>query len=288
MPTPTSTPAPSPAPAGPPPSGPSQRRRVVEATVFVGVWMAAGHLLSLSSNAYLLLGIPLTVAFQTLVRRRPVRELFAAGTSRFGLDRRGAAVAVFLAVVPLTYAVRAFAGDDRASSGRYVAATIGAVCAAFALSTGSLRTALRAAVPPIAVGAAGMAVVYGVLHAVQGTPLPAGPAAVALLTSVALYFPATFVVEEVAFRGAFDAHVHHDGETRGWQPAVLVSALWGVWHLPVTHALPFPLQLAELVVVHIALGVPLSLAWRRTRNLAAPAFAHPVNDAVRNAVTVGL
>ena len=48
------------------------------------------------------------------------------------------------------------------------------------------------------------------------------------------------------------------------------------------------MQLAELVGVHIVLGVPLSFAWRRTRNLVGPALAHAVNDAVRNAFMLGL
>ena len=52
----------------------SSRRRTVEAVAFVGVWMMAGYLLHLSSDAYLLLGIPLTIGFQVLVRRRPLRE----------------------------------------------------------------------------------------------------------------------------------------------------------------------------------------------------------------------
>ena len=42
------------------------------------------------------------------------------------------------------------------------------------------------------------------------------------------------------------------------------------------------------VGVHVVLGVPLSLAWRRSRNLAGPALAHAVNDAVRNAFMLGL
>ena len=29
-----------------------------------------------------------------------------------------------------------------------------------------------------------------------------------------MYFPATFVLEEVAFRGALDSHVHQQGEAR--------------------------------------------------------------------------
>jgi membrane protease YdiL (CAAX protease family) len=82
--------------------------------------------------------------------------------------------------------------------------------------------------------------------------------------------------------------VHHQGEARGWPSAIFVSALWGLWHLPVTSGLPFPLQLLELVGVHVLLGVPLSMSWRRTGNLAGPALAHAVNDAVRNAMMLGL
>jgi membrane protease YdiL (CAAX protease family) len=103
-----------------------------------------------------------------------------------------------------------------------------------------------------------------------------------------LYYPATFLLEEVAFRGAIDAHVHHDGDSRPWQSAVFVSALWGLWHLPVSSGLPLPLMVIELVVVHVAIGVGLSLSWRRTRNLGGPALAHAVIDAVRNAAMLGL
>jgi len=43
------------------PGGPdaSHRRRAAEAVAFVAVWMAAGYLLPISSDGYLLLGIPL-------------------------------------------------------------------------------------------------------------------------------------------------------------------------------------------------------------------------------------
>lgn len=266
----------------------SRRRRVIEVGAFVAVWVAAGYLLPVSSNGYLLLGIPLTIAFQVLVRRRPLHELFAATATRFRVDRRGVAIAVVLAVVPGYYAAKALADHDWTTSGWYLAGAAGAICAAFALRTGSARSALRSAVLPVTVGAGGMALVYGLLHLVHGTPLPAGTAVAALVKYIALYFPVTFLLEEVTFRGALDAHVHHDSETRGWASAVYLSTLWGVWHLPVSHALPLPLQLTELVVVHIVLGVPLSIAWRRSRNLAGPALAHAVNDAVRNALMLGL
>ena len=38
-------------------------RRLVECGVFVAVWIALGYALRLEANAYLLLGIPLTVLF---------------------------------------------------------------------------------------------------------------------------------------------------------------------------------------------------------------------------------
>ena len=266
----------------------SRRRRSLEAVAFVAVWVAAGYLLNLSANAYLLLGIPLTIAFQVLVRRRPLRELFAGNTTRFALGRRGLAMAAGLALVPALLAVRALAGGDWTLLGWNLAAMAGALVAAFSLRASSVLAMLRAAALPIAVGSSGMVLTFGILHIAAGTPLPAAAAVAALAKYTALYFPAAFLLEEVAFRGALDAHVHHDGDQRGWQSAILVSALWGVWHLPVASGLPFPLQLLELVVVHVLLGVPLSIAWRRTRNLAGPALAHAVNDAVRNAMMLGL
>lgn len=269
------------------PAGASGSRRLVEAGAFVAVWVTAGYLLPVDSNGYLLLGIPLTIGFQVLVRRRPLRELFADGTHRFFLGIRGLAMAALLAIVPGYYAVEAAANGDLTLLGWYVAAVAGAFCAGFALRAGSVSAALRAAALPTAVGAGGMVLVFGTLHLASGTPLSQGTLAT-IATYIALYFPATFLLEEVAFRGALDAHVHHEGQGRGWQSAIVVSALWGIWHLPAVSGLPFPLLLAQLLGVHILIGVPLSFAWRRTRNLAGPALAHAVIDAVRNAFMLGL
>jgi membrane protease YdiL (CAAX protease family) len=266
----------------------ARRRRVLEAVAFVGVWMTLGYVLRLGSNAYLLLGIPLTGAFQLLVRRRPLRELFAADTVRFAVDRKGMLMAAVLAITPGYYATRAVAAGDWTTSGWYVAAMAGAVAAAFSVRAGSLLGTLRSAALPLAIGAGGMATVYGTVHLATGTPLPAVAAVAALAKYTVLYYPATFLLEEVAFRGAIDAHVHHEGDSRPWVAAVLVSGLWGVWHLPVSAGLPLPLRLLELVTVHVALGVGLSFAWRRARNLGGPALAHAGIDAVRNATMLGL
>lgn len=272
--------------AGPP--GASQRRRMMDATAFIAAWVVAGYVLPIGSNGYLLLGIPLTAAFQTLVRRRPLRELYAADPVRPVITRGSLVMALALAVVPGWFAVRAAAGGHWTLLGWYLAAVAGAPCAAYALRAISVRRAVRSAVLPLAVGSGVFAVGLGLLHVISGRPLPVSAALVAVVRYSALYFPASFLLEEVTFRGAIDAHVHHEGDHRDIPSAVFVSTLWGLWHLPVSTGLPFPVQLAELVLVHIVLGVPLSLAWRRNRNLAAPALAHAVNDAVRNAFMLGL
>ena len=266
----------------------SRHRRIIEAVAFVAVWVAAGYLLPVDVNGYLLLGVPLTAAFQLLVRRRPLRELFAPNAARFALSTRGIVMAAALAVVPGYYAIQALNAGDWTLVGWYLAAMAGAVAAAFSLRASSMLATARSAALPIAIGAGGMATVYGIVHIATGTPLPAMAAVAALVKYTALYFPATFLLEEVTFRGALDAHVHHDGEGQRWRSAIFVSALWGLWHLPVAPGLPFPLLVVELVVVHVALGVPLAFAWRRTRNLGGPALAHAVIDAVRNATMLGL
>lgn len=151
--------------------------------------------------------------------------MYAAGTGRFALTRQGVVLGAVLAVTPALYAARAVSSGDRLSAGWYLAAVAGAVAAGFALRAQTLATTLRDAARPIAVGAGGFATVYGIVHVATGTPLPAAAAMVALVKYTALYFPATFLMEEVAFRGAIDAHVHHAGERRGWASAVFVSAL---------------------------------------------------------------
>jgi membrane protease YdiL (CAAX protease family) len=82
-----------------------------------------------------------------------------------------------------------------------------------------------------------------------------------------------------------------DGTSRRqWPTALYVSVLWGLWHLPIAGGggQPLAATVAQLLVVHCAIGVPLSLGWRRTGNLAVPALAHALIDAVRNALIAGL
>jgi hypothetical protein len=60
-----------------------------------------------------------------------------------------------------------------------------------------------------------------------------------------------------------------------------------LWHLPIVPQLAgntlLPVVLI-LGVVHLAVGVPLSLSWRIGGSLLVPAAAHALVDAVRNAM----
>jgi membrane protease YdiL (CAAX protease family) len=97
------------------------------------------------------------------------------------------------------------------------------------------------------------------------------------------------VLEEVAFRGAIDDHVHRADGARGVLSALFVSALWGLWHLPIAPGgLPLAVIAAQALLVHCVVGVPLSLARRRTGSLVVPAGAHALIDALRNGLAAGL
>lgn len=65
--------------------------------------------------------------------------------------------------------------------------------------------------------------------------------------------------------------------------ALFVSAAWGVWHLPYVYGTqPLGVLIGQLLIYHCAIGVPLSFARRRSGNLALPAGAHALMDALRD------
>ena len=114
----------------------SQPRRAIEITAVVAIWIALGIIFHLSVEAYLLLGIPLTAAFQWGVRREPLRALWLRDAQPFRLDAAGWVIAGPLAAYPsyrLVTHVRA--GPHLAHVGFYLSAIAGAFAAAYALPT---------------------------------------------------------------------------------------------------------------------------------------------------------
>src|SRR5689334_7455836 len=72
-------------------------RRWLQAGLFVALWMALGWGLRLDGEGYLLLGVPLTLAFQLGIRRQPVRALWVRGAPPFRLTARGWLIGAVLA-----------------------------------------------------------------------------------------------------------------------------------------------------------------------------------------------
>jgi len=59
--------------------------------------------------------------------------------------------------------------------------------------------------------------------------------------------------------------------------------LWGVWHWPLyVHGLADWPTAARLVVLHAALGIPMSMLARLAGSIGPPAVAHALIDAWRN------
>ncbi len=264
----------------------SRGRRYAVAALAVAAWMALGWLTRAGANQYLLLGVPLAVAFQRGVARRPLRALWVREAPPFRADPRTVALALAFAAAPVAALVRQVSGPRHDLAPDRVAwllcAAAGAAAAAYAVRHARGAT-LRALLACLATaGTVGVALVGAAWLARGADALPPAAGGMALRWLL-LYWPVTFVLEEVFFRGALDAYVHRPGEPGGWGAAVFVSALWGLWHLPVVAA-PGLATAAGLLAVHTAIGVPLSRYWRRGGNLAAPAAAHAAVDAVRNAL----
>ncbi len=281
---------PSPSATRPHPAG-SRLRRTAEVTAFTAVWVGLGIALHLGANTYLLLGIPLTIGFQLGVRRRPLRELWVRDGVPFRLDARARLVAGALAVLPLIWLGIAIQHRSWDGAAWMLACLAGAPAAGYALTRlrrPGLAGGIRAAATALGTGAAIFVAFLLPQIVAAGTARPLHMLGVGVQSAL-LYLPVTFVLEEVTFRGLLDSHLHAPGESRGWLSALFVSALWGLWHLPEelgTESLP--VLVATLLAVHCLIGVSLSLAWRRSGNLALPATAHALIDGVRNGLQAGL
>ncbi len=270
-------------------------RRAAEVLLFWALWVGLGFWRKPDANLYLVWGIPLTLLFQLGVRRRTPGDLWVRG-ERFSLGAPAALIALALAVAPawqlwkmahkpyLPGVAWALAGLLGALAGGFAASRLGrrglrqlVLCCAIAGGAGGALMLLQA-----------IAQAKGDLHQLHFS-----------LRNFALwwitYAAICCALEEVTFRGAFDAHLQPE---QGWSAgaALFSSALWGLWHLPLVwgaasaqvQAMPLWARLAaisvSLLVVHTLIGVPLSYFCRRSGNLAPSAAAHALADAIRNAL----
>ena len=258
-------------------------RRLAEVTAFVAVWMALGLAFRLDGNGYLLVGIPLTLAFQVLVRRAPIRALWLRDAPPFRLGAAGILIAAALLVVPgYLLVVTARQDAPRVVLAVLLAAMCGALAAAYAIRAFRSSTWWALA---LCLATAGVIAVVLMRLGAAGPPARHAPAAMLAIgvRSFLLYLPIVFVLEEVTFRGALDAHVHRAGESGGVLSALAVSVLWGLWHYPIAPAGSLAVTIGQLLLLHVPIGFFLSFYWRRSGNLAVPGATHAFMDSVRNA-----
>jgi membrane protease YdiL (CAAX protease family) len=256
--------------------------RFVVVAAVVGLWMALGWALHLGAVAYLLTGIPLTIAFQLMIARRAIWSLWVIDARSFRLDRIGVVIALGLACLPLYAAVLGVANGRILDVGYGLAGVAGAAPAAYAL---------RAMGPPArralvqSSGSAGVvaAALLLINRAIAGVPAMADPLAAiaAFAISLGLYIPMVFVIEEVFFRGALDTYARR-GPTSEAASAVFVSLLWGLWHLPLVLREGGLAAVPITLAFHLIVGLLLTRPWRRAGNLAVPGITHALIDAVRD------
>src|SRR6478672_766046 len=178
-------------------------RRYTEVLVFVVVWMAAGWIFHLDTNAYLLLGVPLVVLFQLFIARRPLRNLWVRDATTFRLGLIGIVLAALLILAPgydLFYV--ALPTKSWVVASWFLCAMAGGVFAAFALSrqrVSAARQGLPSFIAALLIGIATTATIAISTHHSIGFPLPK---LVFLVKQFLLYFTVCFPVEEVVFRGA--------------------------------------------------------------------------------------
>jgi membrane protease YdiL (CAAX protease family) len=261
-------------------------RRLLEVTAAVGIWIGVGELTDAGLQAYLLIGIPLTAAFQLGVRRRPIRELWVRGARQPGIIRRTLfrVLALLLVIYPAYALVKVIADAPAGEAAQilyFVAAAAGAGAAAYAFTHFTRDTWRYLALCVATAGLLGS--LAFLLHDVRTLTHPTGdhPSGDILLGvfSFIQYIPVVFVMEEVSFRGAFDSHAHHEGDRRGLLTAIYVSCLWGVWHAPVIgwdH-------IVSLVLYQGLVGTFLSIYWRKSGNLGVSGSTHALIDSIRNA-----
>ena len=260
--------------------------RAVVATLVIGGYMAFGFTLGLSADGYLLLGIPITIAFQALVARRPMRALWLRDAPAMSFTLRSVVATIVVAIAPAIMAIGAVRDGDPVLAIYGLAGivgAIGAVQAVRAMNRDAARSTVQASLFNGVILVAVMVVFRLVSGGFHGNP---GGAVATAIISVATYLPAVFVFEEVLFRGLLDPYLQGMRPGRDRASALYGSALWGLWHLPIMSVDLGLLTIPYLVGIHTVLGYVLVSAWRRTGNLAAPGIAHAVADALRNAVAV--
>ena len=250
-------------------------RRYIISAVFVAAWVFCGWIFRLGTVSYCLIGIPFVVAFQLVICRRPVHQLWVRDAESFYLDRIGIMLAIASIAVQAALFWRFLLPWHIWGALFLFLVIIGSVEFAYALRQ-QRADRFKQALPSFAVAVfIGCILVWTLKHSLT-VSLSTMPA---LLKNFIRLLPYVFVIDEVVFRGLLDSYVATASGSRRvqWISAIFVSALWGFWHMWHT-------QVLQDFALTLALGVPLSFCWRKSGTLFLPGVAHALIDAYRDTI----
>jgi uncharacterized membrane protein YeaQ/YmgE (transglycosylase-associated protein family) len=221
----------------------------------------------------------------------PIKDLWVRDGSNLSLSAVNLWLALPLAIVPLYHLIAGVAkGQGIGVILNAIAAIVGAGAAAYALAQFEQQKWIYLGLCVATASLIGtLLTVDAAWHdasAVHPTGVRLRPNALFSIESLLHYVPALFMIEEVAFRGAIDAHVRHPGGRRslpstiyGIVSAILVSVLLGSGIIRLC-----PKRVCAAAGDPGRDGtVPLPLL-AQVREPHGARFAHALSDSVRNAL----
>jgi membrane protease YdiL (CAAX protease family) len=231
------------------------------------------------------------ILFQLFVRKRPIHQLWLRDATTFQLDKWGMLIAACLMIYPCIRLVSQIIHKEWNSAILWnAAAIIGAVAAAYSLRNFKKETIKYTLLCLATSGVISMAL-FTAAYFGQTILLKKElhPSLLVGVKSFLLYFPVCFMLEEVVFRGMIDPHIHRQYNKRGILSSIFVGVLWALFHLPVTISTynstgEILAGIFSLIFVHTIVGIPLSIYFRKSGNLAVPSFSHAIADSFRNAL----
>ena len=265
----------------------SVRVQCAIAACTVAVWMALGWGLQLSGDAYLVAGVPIIMIYQLGIQRRPLRALWRFDGAPLRWGRGGLLVGICAAALPawqLVSVVDTPGGfRDLVLAAWLACAIVGAFGVAWSIANWRELMPSNRVFEMMALAVCG-AVAFTIVGLLQRRHFSADP--LSFVLDFVLYTDVSFVLEEVAFRGAFDVAIAGtaDGPRRRSNvSAGFVGTLWGLWHLPMyVHGLADIPTALRLVAFHTAIGLTFSQIARLAGNLAPTVLAHAFIDSWRN------
>lgn len=268
-------------------------RRSLVALMLIAVWGAVGLAARLSPDAYLLIGIPLMLVFQRYIARKPLCSAwdFDGYPLRWGGLTWLAGLAVAAGPGWLLFS-QVQSAHEHPLGIAHVLWCLTAMVGAF-IGVATIRAQRRAAafrqmpliVFTLIIGC-GLMVSGKFSLPNGGIALPSPTVSPALAWSLACtFFGISFLTEEVAFRGLLDPYLRQvaRGPTQEFVSALVGSALWAAWHLPVASAFMTldPVTVIRLFALHIGLGILLCFIARGSGTLAPSSLVHVLIDTVR-------